>query len=151
MKGFDLSAAHKHFSAHCFNAAWDLLDKTERSADEDEQMLSLAFASYYHWTQRADFTATSQSIALWQISRIYAVLSQPQNALCFGERCLDVSSQEGVGPFFRAYAHEALARAYKLLNDAVQSRAHLMAAQELAEQVPDPGNRSALLEDLKTI
>lgn len=151
MTDLDLPAAHKYFSAQCFNDAWDLLDKPERSAEEDEQMLRLAFASYYHWSQRPDFTSTPHSISLWQISRVYAVLGQADNALRYAERCLEVSLAEGVGPFFRAYAHEAIARAFKLLGDPVQQAAHLAKAYELAEQVPEAEDRSLLLKDLQTI
>jgi len=151
MPDFDLPAAHKHFSAYCINTAWDLLDKSERTPEEDTQMLLRSFASYYHWTQRPDFNATSHSISLWQLSRIFAVLGQADNALRYAERCLEVSQEEGVGPFFRAYAHEALARAFKLLGDPVQQATHLAAAQELAEMVPEPDDRAPLLADLKTI
>ena len=28
---FDVEAAHRYYSVHCFNAAWDLLDKEERT------------------------------------------------------------------------------------------------------------------------
>ena len=28
--GFDLQAAHRYFSAACFNQAWDLIDKADR-------------------------------------------------------------------------------------------------------------------------
>jgi hypothetical protein len=151
MPDLDLPAAHKYFAAHCFNTAWDLLDNPVRSPDEDLGMLARSFASYYHWTQREDFDATAHSVALWQLARIYAVLDQPENALRFAERCLEVSRQDGVGPFFRACAHEALARAYKLLGDQPQFTVHLAAAQELSVLVPDPDDRDSLLADLNAL
>ncbi len=42
---FDLSTAHKFFSADCFNNTWGLIDKENRSPEEDDQMLLLATAS----------------------------------------------------------------------------------------------------------
>ncbi len=45
---FDLQAAHKFFSVTCFNQTWDLMDKAERTAEEDEEMLRLSLASHYH-------------------------------------------------------------------------------------------------------
>jgi hypothetical protein len=56
-----------------------------------------------------------------------------------------------VGPFYRAYAHEALARAYGLVGDALLKEAHLSAAHELVEQVPVIEDRTPLLADLKTV
>ncbi len=32
---FDVVAAHKHFSASCFNKAWDLIEKKNRTPEED--------------------------------------------------------------------------------------------------------------------
>ena len=58
---FDLPTAHRHFAATCFNAAWELIDKPDRTPAEDEQMLLRTFASFYHWTQRADCTAENRS------------------------------------------------------------------------------------------
>jgi hypothetical protein len=42
--GVDLQAAHEHFSASCFNAAWDLIDKPNRSAVGDGVCLALVQA-----------------------------------------------------------------------------------------------------------
>jgi hypothetical protein len=39
---FDISAAHKYFAAHCFNAAWDLIDKPGRTAEDDRMMVALS-------------------------------------------------------------------------------------------------------------
>jgi hypothetical protein len=30
---FDAAAAHKYFAAHCFNSAWDLIEKKNRTAE----------------------------------------------------------------------------------------------------------------------
>jgi hypothetical protein len=84
--GFDLGAAHKHFSAQCFNAVWGLLDKAERSAAEDQEMIQLALASIWHWTQRDDCSDTSMSVGYWQASRVHAVAGHAdQTAEYLGE------------------------------------------------------------------
>lgn len=49
---FDIAAAHRHFSASCFNGVWELIDKPHRSSDEDRLMVSMCHASLYHWRQR---------------------------------------------------------------------------------------------------
>src|ERR1700687_1872237 len=64
--------AHRFFSAHCFNRAWDLIRKSNRTTIECEQMLQLSQASLWHWTQRSDCTPKNLSIGNWQLSRIYA-------------------------------------------------------------------------------
>jgi hypothetical protein len=62
-------------------------------------MLHCAFAGLWHWTQRLDCTATNRSIGYWQISRIYALLGQADNAHRYGELCLKASQEPGVEPF----------------------------------------------------
>ncbi|MGB3702267.1 MAG: hypothetical protein WA997_13445, partial [Anaerolineales bacterium] len=72
---FDQSAVHKYYSVNCFNKAWDLIDKEERTPEDDQEMVRLSHASHYHWTQRPDYSSTKASIALWQTARIYAILN----------------------------------------------------------------------------
>ena len=52
----DQELAHKFFAANCFNKAWELIDKPDRTPEDDEQMIRLVHASIYHWTQRPDCT-----------------------------------------------------------------------------------------------
>jgi len=148
---FDLQKAHRFFAAECFNRAWDLIDKTDRTPDEDEQMIQLSLASAWHWTQRDDCTATNLSVAYWQVSRIHAILGQADNARRYGQLCLAVSQAEDVLPFYLGYAYEALARAESVAGNGQQRDAYLAAAREVAGRMPDPDARKALLDDLATI
>ena len=65
---FDEKAAHRYFYVSCSNRAWDLMNKAERTQEEEEQMIRLSLASHWHWTQRDDFTKTNESVAHWQTS-----------------------------------------------------------------------------------
>jgi len=148
---FDVAAAHKYFAAACFNAAWDLIDKSNRSAAEDEEMLRLAMASVWHWTQREDCTPENLSVGYWQVSRIYAVLRRAEDAQRYGQMSLETSQAEGVGPFYRGYALEALARAEAAAGNRARMERYLGQAQQMADAVPDVEARKMLLDDLKTL
>ncbi len=149
--GFDVNAAHRYFSAQCFNQAWDLIDKGGRTPEEDEQMLRLSLASHWHWTQRQDYSPTGASIGHWQTSRIYAILGQPENARRYGLLSLQASQAEGVEPFFVAYAYEALARAEALAGQRDQAEAYLQQALSAVDKVLESGDRQQILADLETI
>ena len=123
---FDIALAHQWFSADCFNRTWGLLDKAERTPEEDEQMISLAHASIAHWREREDCANQNLSIGYWQLSRIHAVLGRAENAKHYGQLCLSVSTEEP--PFFLGYAHEALARAAKVAGDQSAFESHLRKA-----------------------
>jgi hypothetical protein len=148
---FDLQTANKYFSAHCFNQAWNLIDKQNRSPQEDDDMLNLSHASLWHWTQREDFNAEKASIAYWQLARIYVLLNQPDNASRYAHLCLQASQEEGVGLFFLGYAHEALARAASVAGNQMQADAHRQAAEDIASKLTDVQGRQMLLDDLQTI
>jgi hypothetical protein len=148
---FDLPAAHRHFSAHCFNTAWDLIDKPDRTPEEDLDMLHRGISALWHWTQRPDCTATNRSIGLWQVSRIYAILGQADNAHRYAGLCLKASSEPDVEPFYLAYAHEALARADMVAGKMDKMQKHLGDARQIAEQLTPDQETQNLLKDLATI
>jgi tetratricopeptide (TPR) repeat protein len=148
---FDLNAAHKYFAVECFNRAWDLIDKPDRTAEEDEAMIRSSLASIWHWTQRKDCTATNLSVGYWQTSRIYALLGQADNARRYGQLCLDVSQGDEILPFYLGYAHEALARAESVAGNREKMEEYLREARRVADTVPDPDGRKYLLDDLASI
>jgi hypothetical protein len=75
---FDLEVAHRFFAPHCFNSAWNLIDKPSRSAEEDDAMLQLAMASLWHWGQRTDVTPRDISVGAWQVARVHALAGRGQ-------------------------------------------------------------------------
>jgi hypothetical protein len=148
---FDLIAGHKYFAANCFNATWDLLDKSDRTPEEDEQMIRLSMTSLWHWTQREDFTKKNESIGYWQISRVYAVLGQAEDARKYGHFCLAASQDVSVEPFYLGYAYEALARAESVAGNQAAMREYLEKARQAAALVQEAESRQMLESDLDTI
>jgi hypothetical protein len=146
---FDRTAAHRYFSANCFNKAWTLIDKEDRTPEEDQQMIRLNQASIWHWTQREDCTHKNMSIGYWQASRIFALLGQADNARDYGQLSLDYSKDQA--PFYRGYAHEALARAEWVAGNHEQAEEHLRQAQLMASQIKEVEDKKVLEADLGTI
>jgi hypothetical protein len=147
----EISAAHRFFSADCFNRAWDLIDKTERSAEEGELMLELCLSSIWHWRQREDFTATNLSIGYWQAARVYTLLSQLENARRYGMLCLEVSQVDGIAPFYCGYAYEALARVEAKAGNPAKANEYLQQARRMAAQVTNLQDKQQLEDDLDSI
>ena len=145
----DLAAAHRHFSAACFNGVWELIDNPDRSPDEDRKMVSMAHTSLYHWQQRPDCTSRSLSIGYWQLSRVYAQLGQADNARQYAQVCLTHSQNEE--PFYLGYAHEALARAEAIAGNRAEAEKYLALAHGLAAQVTNTDEYGLLEGDLATV
>ncbi|UCE23162.1 MAG: hypothetical protein JSU74_07595 [Candidatus Zixiibacteriota bacterium] len=146
---FDTITAHQHFSQQCFNQAWDLMEKPDRTDLEDQQMIQLNQASIWHWTQRDDCTPQHLSVGFWQTSRIYSLLEQPDNAVRYGQLSLDYGAR--TTPFYRGYAYEALARAEQLAGNRDRMNEYLKKAREAAEAVTNAEEKEMLLSDLASI
>ena len=149
--GFDLDEAHRYFSAECFNRAWDLIDRPTRTPEENRTMLQLGLASLWHWSQRPDRTSINLSVGNWQVSRIYALLGQADEAREYAQTSLEMSQAAGDFPFYLGYAFEALARAESISRDEARMEEYLRKARELSEKIPDPDDKRLLLADLDSI
>ena len=143
---FDAVAAHRFFSADCFNRAWELIDKPHRTSHEDLELVALNQASIFHWQQRADCTDTHRSIGYWQASRIQALLGNAAEARRHAQTSLAFA--EEAAPFYRGYAYEAFARAEKLAGDTTRAAEYAAMAQAEAQNVSETVERTALLADL---
>lgn len=146
---FDILAAHKHFAASCFNEAWALIDKTDRTEADQQRVLAAAHASLYHWMHRPDATDRHRSIGCWQIARVHAILGEGAPALRWGRASLAYAAD--APPFYAGYAHEAIARAAMCDNDARLAGEHLDLARGLLERIEDQADRDVLAKDLDTI
>lgn len=145
----DVQLAHQHFSADCFNRTWTLIEKADRTGADTEAMVLCALASLWHWTQRPDCTNQNFLIGHWQVSRVYALAGQGENAMRHARHSLRLA--EGSPPFYVGYAHEAIARAALALDDHERFADHLSQARRCAEEVTDAQERQWLKNDLKPL
>ena len=148
---FDETAAHRHFAMSCFNRAWDYLDLAQRDEGEVEEMLHAAHASFWHWLHVPEQTTTNLSIGLWQLARVYAVAGRADDARRWARRCLEQGEAHGLEPFYRAYAHEAAARAERVAGNGAAATPHLAAARALLPKIDDVEDRDRLARDLETL
>ncbi len=146
---FDITAAHKYFSAENFNKTWELIEKSERTDEEDLAMLHAAIASLWHWSQREDVSVKNLSVGYWQISRVCNLIQQPSLARRYGLQALKHAAS--LDPFYKGYAYETLARAEMQCGNRVVMRHYREKAFEMLGLVGDEENKKLLLKDLETI
>lgn len=145
----ELARWHRTMGPLLFNRTWELLDLETRNSEQEEEMLSAALGQRYHWYQVGH--AKHKAISDWQVSRVLAVLGQPELSVRFGFLSLELCEQNGLEPFYTGYAHEAIARAADLVADTELRDRHIAAASALAVQVPDPDERGMLEADVALI
>ena len=146
---FDLEAAHKYFAADCFNRAWDLIEKPDRTPDDDRAMVSLNQASLFHWSQRPDNDDKRRSVGYWQASRIQALLGNAAEARRYADVCLSYTRE--LEPFYLGYAFEALARAAKLAGNEAECTQFLAVAGAHAGKVSRQEDKALLVADLNSL
>ena len=140
---------HRHFAAVTFNEAWDLLDKPERTPQEDDRMVHAAHASRYHWEQVGE--PSNLAIGEWQLARVYATLGRFEPGWHHAQRGLALCLDRGLSPFLTGEAHEAAARLAALQGDRARAEQHLAEAREQLHLVTDDDERSVLLGDLDSV
>ncbi len=138
-------------AADLFNLVWRLLEKPDRTLEDDETMVHAAHASRFYWGESG--TALNWARGDWQISRVYATLGRAEPALHHAGRCLEqcLAHPGELEPFDLPYAYEALARAHGVAGDREQAAHFRALAEQLAERVEDADDREHLLDDLATL
>lgn len=146
---FNITDAHKYFSAENFNKAWELIEKSDRTGEENLAMLHAAIASLWHWSQREDVSAKNLSIGYWQVSRACNLIQQPDLARVYGLQSLKYVAE--LDPFYKGYACETLARAEMQSGNRVIMLEYLNKARDFAQQITKDEEKQLLLHDLESI
>lgn len=142
-------AQHKKFAKDLFNYTWDLMDRPQRTEEEDETMIHAAHASRFHW----GIVGTPLNFARgeWQISRAYSLVKRAEPALFHARKSLAFCSENNIGGFDLGFAYEALARAFAVLGDSKQRDENLELARQCAARVEDENDKKWLLANVESV
>ena len=137
---------HRAQGIECHNATWALLERTDRTSEDDEDMLRAVYASAYHWARAARRTPANEARARYMQSKVWRALGHGALALDYADRCMTATVAAGLEDFDLAYAHEARARALQLLGRVAEGAAAFAAA--VAVPIADPEDLAILEADL---
>jgi hypothetical protein len=135
--------------ASALNAVtWALLRKPDRTDADNEKMLYAAFASAYHHLEVG--LPIDQQRASWLISRVYAVLGNGQEALRHARRCAELTEAHAgeLEDYDRAFALEALARAFKAAGNTGEAAKYQSLATKAGEEIEDEASRKVFTDEL---
>ena len=140
------SEERRQLAADLFNHAWELLQQTGRSLDQDDEMIHAAHASRYHWGEVG--TPANRARGEWQCSRVYAVLGRAEPALHHARRCVAVCEEHGLADWDLAAAWEAVARAARVAGDETAYREAMQRGRHALDGIDDPEDRRLVEADL---
>jgi len=140
---------HRQLGRELFNATWDLIDKVDRSAADDDAMLLSAAASRWHW----ELVGTAEQLATgdWQLAHVACLVGDGELARRFAQRNLDIAEREQWDGWRLASAHEGMARAYAVRGDRDACNRHIDAARAALEHEASAEERAVIEEQLATI
>lgn len=128
----------KNLAIKLFNETWDLIEKENRSMDEEALMIHKAHASLYHWLQAG--TPLHEQRGEWMVSHVYAVIGRYEPAIYHAKRCMALTQQHKFDDFDLTFAYEALARAY-LTSDYELFKTNYDLAVSSLSQIKKQGDR----------
>jgi hypothetical protein len=149
IRTYTIDEAHKYFAQSINGRVWELLQKTERSQSDNDEMLYAAHACTYHWKFAG--TAVHQQRGEWLISRVHVVLDHAREALRHAERCFELtkSNRELMEDFDIAYAFEGLARAHAMIGEQKMAEEFFELAQQAGNAIADEEDRTIFMGDFR--
>lgn len=139
----------RELATDLFNRVWDLMEKPERTQEEDDEMVHAAHASAYHWgvVGKPENRARGE----WQISRVNTMLGRGESAMAHAQRCLEICQQHQLVDWDLAYAYEALARASKTAGHAAETDRYRMRARLAGDRISELDDRDHFEKDYATL
>lgn len=140
---------HRWFAVECNNRAWDLASKPERTSVENDEMLNIAHAAAFHWSQIGK--PVNNARADVALAHIYSTLKNGAQALFYAQRSLSYFEKNPEADWDIAFAHAEMAFASVVNKDASLYTRHIAEARRLGEAIKEEEDRKVFLEELSKI
>jgi DNA-binding transcriptional MerR regulator len=142
-------ATQRALAVSLFNRVWELLEKADRTAVDEQEVVNAAHASRYHWTSIG--TPKHLAIGDWQIARVYSTLGRAEPAVVHARLSLDNAKLVTDEPWLLASAYEGLSRAYATAGDRAAAAEWKDKAVAQLELVTDPDDREIVEQDIASL
>ena len=141
---------HKKLGINYFNKTWDYIDKVDRSLEDNLKMIHFAHASRFHW-EMSGAPVLNIVRGDWQVSRVYALLNMGDSAFLHANACYKKTIRNKIGDFDLVFAYEAMAHAYKILNDLDNMNKYLELGYRALDQVEQDEDKEYCKSELDNI
>ncbi|HVQ87699.1 MAG TPA: hypothetical protein VMT88_05905 [Actinomycetes bacterium] len=144
-----MTDSQRALAVQMFNGAWDLIDKADRTPDEERQMLTQAAGSRALWEGigGAEQAVTGD----WQVAHVAALLGHASLALDFATAAYERASTSDVPTWLVASTCEGLARAHAAADHDEEKDAWIARAHALLAEVDDAEDRELIESQIKSI
>ena len=126
-------------AAALFNETWGLIEKTDRTTDDDLEMIHLAHASRALWKKVG--TEVNLARGEWLIAHVYTLVNRSEPALIHARKCLEICEANHFGDWDLAFAYEALARALACAGDRSGAQKNYRLAEQAGKEIAEQDDR----------
>jgi hypothetical protein len=144
---FTEAEAQLYFAKQFNGKIWELLEKPERTLEEDELLVDYTHASLAHW--RVAGTEVHLQRGAWMLAHVYTVLGNQALAVYYAGRCQELTGQykDKLSDFDFAYAYECMARAQALAGNQAEAKKFIEMADKAGAAIKDEEDRQIFMGD----
>jgi len=139
---------HHYMGIEMNNQTWGLLDKKDRSEQDNIKMINFAKASLYHWRKSDKYKVVNEQRGQWLISHVYAILDKSYEALSYAKETLKITEDNNLKDFDLAYAYESIARAHSISENIDESEEWYKKAKTAGDLIADTKDKEYFIVDL---
>jgi hypothetical protein len=144
-----IARMHRFFAVECNNGSWDLIEKADRTEQDDRNMLYMAYSAAYHWSIIG--TPLNGARADMLLSQVHSALSQGDAAMVYARRALNFCENNTCEDWDLAFAHAGIALAAGVAGEADLHRRHYALAKQHGEAIKDEEDRRIFKENFAKI
>jgi predicted solute-binding protein len=139
----------RRLASQANNRAWMLAESSQRTPQEDEEMLQAAHAAMHFWKIVGNDTNRAHAALL--VAHACALLGMGESAARFLAQAQPVLMTDTAAPWEVALAHAVTANVAAANSDATAHRQHYDLAHERVARLPNPEDRSILEATLAVV
>ncbi len=147
---FDLDRAHHWFGVEFNNGIFPLLEKNDRTDDETEKMIQMAFASTLHWNSYSGGKIANNARGVNMIATTFTYAGMKEAALYYANRNHDIvfSNLNSVAVFDVSYSLMVMARANALNGNFREAKKYYDECIRSIEEIKDKEDKDIVVSDL---
>lgn len=146
---FNIDLAHRWFGMEFNNGIFLLLEKSDRTDEETEEMIAMAYASTLHWGKFSKCTIANKARGENMIATALAYAGRKEAAKHHAERdyAIVMQNKTEVADFDISYALMAKARSLALNGELQKSKEFYDECVKSIEEIKDPEDKKIVKSD----
>ncbi len=131
----EIKRLHRWFAMRCNDRSWTLSEQSTRTEEDDDELLSTAHTSAFHWRAVGSDVQRAQADLL--LSQVHALLGQPDLATRYADRAYAFFSSHESQPWVLAFAEAIKAHAAAVAGREGEHAAHYARAIAIGGSLGD--------------